>query len=233
MADTFQMTADRPVSMLQTDARARFITRAYTHLFGAMVGFTLIEVWLFSTGLAETIARAMLGTSWLLVMGAFMVVGWLASRTAHSATSTGAQYGALALFVVAEAIIFVPLLYIANAYAPGAIQSAASVTLLGFAALTAVAFISRKDFSFLRGVLMWGGVVALVLIVAGAVFGFQLGTFFSVAMIAFAGTAILYDTSNILHHYPEDRYVGAALELFASVALMFWYVLSFFISSRD
>ncbi len=233
MADTFQMPADRPVSMLQTDVRAQFITRTYTHLFGAMVAFTMIEVWLFSTGLAESIARTMLGTSWLLILGAFMVVGWLASRTAHNATSMGAQYGALALFVVAEAVLFVPLLYIANHYAEGAIQSAASVTLLGFAALTAVAFITRKDFSFLRGILMWAGVVVLVLIVASLVFGFQLGTFFSVGMIAFAGAAILYDTSNILHHYPEDRHVGAALELFASVALMFWYVLSFFISSRD
>ena len=233
MADTFQMSAGKPVSMLQTDVRAQFITRTYTHLFGAMAAFTLIEVWLFSTGLAETIARTMLGTSWLLVLGAFMVVGWLASRTAHSASSLGAQYAALGAFVVAQAIIFVPLLYMANAYAPGAIQSAASVTLLGFAALTTVAFVSRKDFSFLRGVLIWGGVVALVLIVAGAVFGFQLGTFFTVAMIAFAGVAILYDTSNIIHHYPEDRYVGAALELFSSVALMFWYVLRFFIASDD
>ena len=45
--------------------------------------------------------------------------------------------------------------------------------------------------------------------------------------------AILYDTSNVLHHFPEDRYVGAALQLFASVALMFWYVLRLFMSSRD
>jgi hypothetical protein len=174
-----------------------------------------------------------LGTSWLIAMGAFMVVGWLASRTAHSATSMGSQYAALAAFVVAEAVIFVPLLYIANYYAPGAIQSAASVSLLGFAGLTAIAFMSRKDFSFLGSILRWAGLVALVLIIAGAVFGFQLGTFFTVGMIALAGGAILYDTSNILHHYPEDRYVGASLELFASVALLFWYILSFFISSRD
>jgi FtsH-binding integral membrane protein len=198
-----------------------------------MIAFTLIEVWLFRTGIAETIARAILGTSWLLALGAFIVVGWLASRTAHTATSMGAQYAALGAFVVAEAVIFVPLLYMANAYAPGAIQSAASVTLLGFAGLTAIAFISRKDFSFLGSILQWAGLVALVLIIAGVVFGFQLGTFFTVGMIALAGGAILYDTSNILHHYSEDRYVGASLELFASVALLFWYVLSFFISSRD
>ena len=79
---------------------------------------------------------------------------------------------------------------------------------------------------------MWGGIVALVLIVAGVLFGFNLGTFFSIAMVAFAGAAILYDTSNVLHHYPEDRYVGAALQLFASVALMLWYVLRIFMSRR-
>ena len=72
---------------------------------------------------------------------------------------------------------------------------------------------------------MWGGIIALVTIVGGVLFGFQLGTFFSVAMVGLAGAAILYDTSNVLHHYPEDRYVAASLELFASVALMLWYVL--------
>ena len=233
MADTYTMPTGRPVSMLQTDARSQFITRTYTHLFGAIAAFTLIEVWLFNSGLAESIARAILGTSWLLALGAFIVVGWIASRMAHTATSLGAQYAALGAYVVAEAIIFVPLLYIANYYAPGAIQSAASVTLLGFAGLTAVAFVSRKDFSFLGSILKWAGFAALGLIIAGVVFGFNLGTYFTVGMIAFAGAAILYDTSNILHHYPEDRYVGASLELFASVALLFWYLLSFFISSRD
>jgi FtsH-binding integral membrane protein len=51
-----------------------------------------------------------------------------------------------------------------------------------------------------------------------------------VAMIAFAGAAVLYDTSNILHHYPQDKYVAASLELFASIALMFWYVLQLFMN---
>lgn len=233
MADAYHIPVNRPVADLSTDVRSAFIMRTYTHLFGAIVGFTLIEMWLFSTGLAETIARAILGTSWLIALGGFMVVGWFASRAAHSAASKGAQYGALALFVAAEAILFVPLLYMAQSYAPGVIQSAASVTLLGFAGLTTVAFLSRKDFSFLGSLLRWGFLIALVLIVASVIFGFNLGTFFSVAMIALAGGAILYDTSNVLHHYPEDRHVGAALELFSSVALLFWYVLSFFIGSRD
>jgi FtsH-binding integral membrane protein len=214
------------------DRRARFIVRTYNHLFAAIVAFTLIELALFWSGLAPVIAQLMLGTSWLLVLGAFVVVSWLASRFAHTAESKAVQYMALAAFVGAEAIIFVPLLFIANHFAPGAIQSAGIVTMIGFAALTGVAFATRKDFSFLRGVMIWGGISALVLIVAGAIFGFQLGTFFSVAMVALAGAAILYDTSNVLHHFPEDRYVGAALELFASVAMLFWYVLRIFLSAR-
>lgn len=102
----------------------------------------------------------------------------------------------------------------------------------GFAGLTGVALTTRKDFSFLGGMLKWGFVGALVLIVGGVIFGFQLGMFFSVAMVVLAGGAILYDTSNVLHRYPEDQYVAASLQLFASVALMFWYVLRIFMSRR-
>lgn len=221
-----------PVSALDTNRRAAFITRTYTHLLGAIGGFTAIEVFLFSSGMAETIARSMLSVNWLFIMGAFMLASWAASRAAFTAKSPATQYAALAGFVLAEALIFVPLLYVANAYAPGAIQSAALVTIMGFVGLTMVAFSTRKDFSFLGGVLKWGFVLAIVMIGAGFLFGFQLGTYFSVAMVGFAGVAILYDTSNVLHHFPEDRHVGAALQLFASVALMFWYVLSIF-SSRD
>jgi len=234
MSSHFEGPTASPQGITSTaiDARALFISRVYSHLMGAIVGFVLFQIALFSSGVAETIARALMGVSWLLVLGAFMVVGWLASRAANNLASPAAQYLGLAGFVAAEGIIFVPLLYMANSAAPGAIQSAAAVTLAGFAGLTAVAFVTRKDFSFLRSILMWGGVCALVLIAGGVLFGFQLGTFFSVAMVAFAGASILYDTSNVIHHYPEDRYVSAALELFASVALMFWYVLRLFMS-RD
>lgn len=213
-------------------ARAAFITRTYAHLLGAILAFVAIEWLLFSSGVAWTIARAMLSTSWLLVLGGFVLVSWIASRVAHTVESPAAQYAALAGFVVAEALIFVPLLAIAFSQVPGAVQSAATVTALGFLALTAVAFMSRKDFSFLGASLRWVGLMALVAIVAGVLFGFELGTWFSVGMIAFAGVAILYDTSNVIHHYPTDRHVAAALELFASVALMLWYVLRLFLSRR-
>jgi hypothetical protein len=225
--------AGRPVALRSEETRATFITRTYLHLFGAILAFTLLEMAYFTSGLALPMAQAMLSTSWLLVLGGFVVVSWLASRIAHAAESLSVQYAALAGYVVAESIIFVPLLLIAQVTADGVIQSAAFVTLLGFTGLTVVVYLTRKDFSFLGGLLGWCGVVALVLIASGAVFGFELGTFFSVAMVALAGGAILHDTSKVLHHYPEDRYVGASLELFASVALMFWYVLRLYLSRRD
>lgn len=228
-ADTYTGTLEGQSAL---DRRSRFIVRTYNHLFASIVAFALIEIAFFQLGIAPVIAQALLSTTWLLVLGGFVLTSWLATRVAHTSASKPAQYVALAGYVLAQSIIFVPLLYIANQVAPGVISSAALVTFAGFAGLTGIAMYTRKDFSFLRGILMWGGVSALVLIVAGAIFGFQLGTFFSVAMVGLAGAAILHDTSNVVHHYPEDRYVGAALQLFASVAMMFWYVLRILLSAR-
>jgi FtsH-binding integral membrane protein len=225
MSQYDQMYQPTPVAALDADVRGAFVTKTYLHLFGAIGAFTLIEVFLFQSGIAYSLAKVLLGGSWLLVLGGFIVVSWLASRVAFTASSLAAQYAALAGFILAEALIFVPLLVLAEMNAEGVIGSAAGITLIGFGALTGVVLYSRKDFSFLRGILMWSGIVALGAIVGAVVFNFNLGAWFSVAMIALAGASILYDTSNVLHHYPEDRYVGAALSLFASVAMMFWYVL--------
>ena len=215
------------------DSRSVFITRTYTHLVGGILGFILVELGLFESGLAAEVARFMLSFNWFLILGAFMLTGWLATRTAQTSSSIGMQYFAYAAYVVAEALIFVPLLYIADAKAPGTIDSAVLVTALGAGGLMLVAHRTRKDFSFLRAILMWGGVLAIVAMVGGAIFGFQLGTWFSVAMIGFAGAAVLYDTSNIIRYYPEDRYVSAAMQLFASIALMFWYVLRLLMGNRN
>jgi hypothetical protein len=226
------ITVAMPVARLGQEARSGFLVKTYLHLYAAIVAFTLIEAFLFATGLARVIALAMLGTSWLLVLGGFVIVSWIASHVAHRTESLPAQYMALSLYVVAEAIVFVPMLFVAEYYAPGAIGSAALLTLVGFGLLTAMVFWTRQDLSFLGGMLRWAFGIALMLIVAATVFGFSLGSLFSVAMVGLAGVAILHDTSKVLHHYPEDRYVGASMELFASVALMFWYVLRLFLSAR-
>ncbi|MEQ9563018.1 MAG: Bax inhibitor-1 family protein [Woeseiaceae bacterium] len=220
-----------PVSSLAVEDRSAFIWKCYAHVVGAILAFAAIEVYLFQSGIAARIAGPMV-SNWWMVLGAFILAGWGASHVAHRVQSIQAQYAAFAVFVVIEALIFAPMLYIAAAMSPDLIDSAVGVTVLGSVGLIAVAMITRKDFSFLRGLLVWGGILALVGIFASMIFGFEMGTWFSVAMIGFAGAAVLYDTSNIMHHYPADKYVAASMGLFASIALMFWYILRLFMS-RD
>ncbi|AUD79527.1 permease [Kangiella profundi] len=232
---SYQQTEEQVVVRGGLGDRAKFITKTYNHLLGAIFAFVLISVYFYQSGISLAIAEWVFsfGGGWMVLMGGFIAASWAATHIAHTSQSKITQYSSLAGFIIAEAIIFAPLLLIAAQMADGVIKSAATVTLLGFAVLTAIVFYTRKDFSFLRGILMWMFGLAIVAIISAFIFGFQLGTWFSVAMIGFAGAAILYDTSNVLHHYPEDRYVGAALQLFASVAMMFWYVLRLFMSSND
>ncbi len=231
MQDNFSSMA--PVSSLAVEDRSEFIWKCYAHVVGAILAFAAIEAWLFSSGVVRNIAGPMMN-NWLLVLGAFILVGWGATHLAHRLESKASQYAAFAVFIVAEALIFSPMLLLAMIKDPSGsmIESAAGVTVLGAVGLVATAMITRKDFSFLRGMLVWGGILALVGIVSAIIFGWQLGTWFSLAMIGFAGAAVLYDTSNIIHHYPANKYVAASMALFASIALMFWYILRLFMS-RD
>lgn len=214
-----------PVGARSADVRVAFLRRVYAHLGGAVLAFVLLEYLLFSTGLAEAIFVFVFGTSWLLILGGFVLISWLSSSVAHRASTPAAQYGAYAALIVAEALLFAPMLFIAAERAPGVISQAAMLSVVGFTGLTLVALSSGRDFSTLGALLKWGGIVALVAIVAAVLFGFELGTWFSVAMIGYAGGAILFDTAKILRAYPEDRYVAASMQLFASLALLFWYVL--------
>ena len=156
----------------------------------------------------------------------------IANNWARSAVSPAKQYLGLSLYVVAEAIIFVPILFIALARDPSIVTTAAVATLCLFAVLTVVVFVTRFDFSFLRVVLIFGGFAAMGLIVCAILFNFALGPIFTYAMIAFACGYILYDTSNVLHHYRIGQHVAAALALFAAVALLFWYILQLVMRSR-
>ncbi len=213
------------------DARAAFVRRTYGHLAGAVLAFALVEALLLRWSGAEELALTMTGGwNWLLVLGGFMLVSYVAERWARSAVSLNVQYAGLALYVVAEAVLFLPLMLVATRYADASVlPSAAIVTGFLFLGLTLVAFVSGADFSFLRGFLLIGGLVALGLIVASILIGFTLGLVFSACMVVFAAAAILYQTSNVARHYRTDQHVAAALALFAAVALLFWYVLRIFL----
>jgi FtsH-binding integral membrane protein len=221
------------VSQLSEIEKAEFYRKTYMHVAVAILAFGAVEYLLLKTVPLETILTMISGKYiWLLVIGVFWLASMLATKLSFS-VSRNTQYMGLGLYVLIEAVIFLPMLGIASLYAPQVITQAALVTLFMFAGLTATVFFTNKDFSFLRNIIVIGGFVALGVIVAGAVFGFNLGLWFSLAMVGLASASILYETFNIKNIYNKEQYVGAALQMFASIMLLFWYILRIFLSRRD
>jgi FtsH-binding integral membrane protein len=235
--DTFMAREYTLADQAAVEDRASFIVKTYAHLFGAILALIALEAVLLTMPFAERLTELMFtgagGFAWLIVLGAFMFVSYLANKWAHDSTSVQMQYAGLSLYVVAEAFILLPLLYLAANYAgPEVIPMAAIVTLLAFTGLTAVVVVTRKNFSFLGPFLGIAGFAALGFIVCAILFGFSVGLVFTIAMIVLASGYILYSTSNVLHEYHIGQHVAASLTLLASVMLLFWYVLRLFMS-RD
>ena len=152
----------------------------------------------------------------------------------------------LGVFVVAESMLLQPLLWILfkrfgdhealrsgvllSGQASAILMQAVVITLTIFVGLTLTVFLTRKDFSFLRGVLTIGSFAVLGVILASMLFGFSLGAFFCGAVILLMAGYILYETSLVMSHFPPTAYVAAALMLFSTIATLFWYVLQLLMS---
>ncbi len=215
--------------------RVAFYKKTYAHVAGGVLLFILFEyVLLQSSAVVSFMLSMMDGYKMLLLLGVFMLVTNYAESTALRTTDKNLQYLAYAGYVFAEALFFVPLVYMAVIYTQGfdVLQQAGIVTLTLFAGLSAVVLITKKDFSFLRSALTIGFFIAIGLVIAGVLFGFNMGLWFSVGMCVLAGGSILYQTSNLVHKFTTEDYIPAAIGLFASLMLLFWYVLRIFMS-RD
>lgn len=214
--------------------RTKFIRNTYLHLAGALLAFAAIDfvaIQLFDEQIGKLTALVTGGWTWLVFLGGVMAVGFIADKWAHSNTSRSMQYAGLGVYTLAQAVMFLPLLYIASHFGGDSVIPAAGVmTLAIVGGLTAVVFLTKGDFSFLKYGLWIGGIAAMGLIVASIFIGFDLGMWFSAAMIIFAAGSILYSTSNVLHHYNTNQHVAASLALFSSVTLMLWYVIQIFMS---
>lgn len=215
--------------------RATFYKKTYAHVALAILAFIALESVLLAVVPFEVIALMFSGGKlvWLFILGLFWLGSILSDKLAFS-LSRSQQYLGLGLYVILEAIIFMPMIMIAASYSGGEmITQAAVITLFMFSGLTAVVFLTKTDFSFLRTAIVIGGFVALGAIVAGMVFGFNLGLWFSVGMVVLASAAILYQTDRIKNEFGTQQYVGAALQLFSSIMLLFWYVLRILMSRRS
>ncbi len=220
------------VSQVSATERTTFIKKTYMHVAMAVLGFVAFEALFQSIPAIKQIGMSMAqGWTWLIVLGGFAFATGAVERWAMTSKDKGKQYIALTIFVALYAFLFVPLIYVATAIAGSSmIMQAGVATLALFTGLSAVVLLTGKDFSFLRTGIMIGGFIAIGLIVAGVAFGFTLGWVFSAAMIILAAASILYQTSNILHHYGTEQYVAASLGLTGSLLMMFWYVLQLIMS---
>ncbi len=221
------------VSHSSETEKASFYRKTYQHVALAILAFIVVETILLNVVPADAIIWMVSGRFiWLFLIGLFWLGSVLSDRLAFD-PSREKQYLGLGLYVLLEAIIFLPMIYIAAYYAGAqVIMQAALITLFMFSGLTAVVFFTKTDFSFLRTGIIIGIAISLGLIVVGAIFGFNLGLWFSVGMVVLASVCILYQTDQIKTRYGTQQYVGAALQLFASIMLLFWYVLRILMRKR-
>src|SRR5262245_55738261 len=227
------------------DARVGFIRRTYLHLAGsvaALVGLVALLLMALDTAagrqfFAEWFASPV---SLLFVLAFFIAGGFLARYMARADMPAAVKYLGLGIYTVIEALFLLPIVFYAtHKYGMGMVNQAAALTLITFGGLTLTVFITKKDFSFLGYGLMLASwlllgviVVAIVMpLLGGPAIG--IGMWFSFLVIALAAGYILYDTSNILHHYGINEHVGASLELLADVVLLFYHILRILILNRE
>ena len=252
------------VATLGVSDRVAFLRKTYAHLGGALIAFAAFTGFLlrYMPNVSWGFSRwALQGWTWLLVLGLFMVVGWVAQRLALSEHSRQLQYAGLGLAVVAESILLQPLLWIVmikfgdhatqatlinsllhggsidtavmSGLAGKVILEAVVITLVIFIGLTITVFLTKKDFSFMRGILTICSFAALGVIIASMLFGFQLGAIFCGLMVLLMAGYVLYQTSLIMSYFPPTHHVAASLMLFSTIATLFWYVLQLVMSLND
>ena len=229
------------VATLGVSDRVTFLRKTYAHLGVALLAFAAIAggMMRFMPETSFKFSRwALTGRwNWLLVIALFMVVGYVAERLARSETSRGVQYVGLTIAVVAQGLILQPILWVLfirfggdGAFA--ILTQGTIITMAIFVGLTLTVFLTKKDFSFMRGALVVCTFGALGVILASMAFGFSLGAVFCGAMILLMAGYILYQTSLVMRDFPPQAYVSAALMLFSTVATLFWYVIQLLASLR-
>lgn len=249
------------VATLGVSDRVTFLRKTYAHLGAALIAWPLLTAAImnFAPKVSWGFSKfALQGRwNWLMVIGLFMVVGWVANRLAESQASRGLQYAGLGLEVGAWSMLLQPIIWILmlkfgskdavttmfaadgsitpvlSSTATSILAQAIVITLAIFIGLTLTVFLTKKDFSFLRGILAICTFAAFGVILASALFGFSLGAIFCGAMILLMAGYILYQTSLVMAHFPPTAYVAAALMLFSTIATLFWYVLQMLMSLRS
>ncbi|AVV33126.1 Bax inhibitor-1/YccA family protein [Cobetia sp. cqz5-12] len=101
------------------------------------------------------------------------------------------------------------------------VMTALGMTGITFAGLSAVALVTRKDFSFLSNFLFAGAIVLILAMLAAMIFNISgLALAVSAGFVLFASAAILFETSQIIHG-GQTNYLLATVSLYVSIYNMF------------
>lgn len=136
-------------------------------------------------------------------------------------------------FTTLTGVMISPVLYIIGQINPASIIQAGVLTVGIFGGLTAYVFISRRDFSFLRGMVVTGLIVVILagilnIFIGSTALGFAVA---AATLLLFSGF-VLYDTSNIIRRYPTNEYVAGALSLYLDAFNIFLALLRLLNSNR-
>jgi len=215
--------------------RAAFFRRTYGLVAASFAAFAIALFALFASGVARSFMQGIAGIGSFGIFGV-MILFWIGTTIAQSLAfnraSRASQYAGLGIYVLLEALIFVPLIYYTAAVTKGnpgeILVPACIVTGALVAGLTAVVFMTDLDFSFLRAAIVIGSICVLGIVIVSLFSGWSLGTWFSVAMIVLMATVILYQTNEIKNTLETDQHVAAAFILFSSFVTLLFYVIRFF-----
>jgi FtsH-binding integral membrane protein len=224
--------------------RAAFYRRTYAHVAGAFAAFAALLFFFFASGVATAVMsglgsliQATRGFGWLIVLLAFWGGTFAAQVLASNRASRASQYAGLGLYVVLEALIFIPLIWMTAVKTdghPGEILiPACAVTGALVVGLSVAVFATGLDFSFLRVAIIIGSLCALGAIIVFSIMGINPGTWFALAMIILMASVILYQTWVIKDSCETDQHVFAAFILFSAFVTLLWYVISFFLGRRN
>jgi modulator of FtsH protease len=189
--------------------RMGFVRKVYALFFAA----TLFAIGGVGLGLAfPPIMLAIIAHPWLTF---FALMGGVMGAQAVR-LMPGVNLLALFAFTTLTGVVISPAIAIYTRLNPASILQAGVLTVGIFGGLTAYVFLSKKDFSFMRGMVTTGLIVVILagvlnlFIVGSSAFAFGISC---AALLLFSGF-VLYDTSNIIRRYPTNEYVAGALSLY-------------------
>ena len=227
------LTQDQPIasSVIREDAQIQmaFLQKVYILFLLGLASATGGSIFIMNNvPLAQTILMHPF-ISFFLVLGSIFVV--MPMRK-----TPGVNVLALLGFTfLSGSVIVGPIfMFLARAQALDLVFEAAAITGSIFVGLTAYTFISKKDFSFLSGV-VWVGLTAVIaislinLFVQSSAANLALAWIGSVLFSLF----VLYDTSRIMRTHESDEYVSAAISLYLDFLNLFLSILNILMSSRS